>query len=137
MLTASSFAHYFIGKHVFDLSEEELYSVIYLQVFAFSPLSFFHCQLISDKKVSSCPHFMIFGTRVTQPFWTNKPSLSFFCAIVGTQIFAMFFAIYGVLSGPIGWGWGVSIMVISVAYFCLMDMVKVCIPYYFFFFLVF
>jgi len=106
LLTGSSFGHYFVGRYAFGLSEDYLHSVIYLQV-------------------SSCPHFMIFGTRVARPFWTNRPSLIFFCAIVGTQIFAMFISIYGVLSGPIGWGWGVSIMAVSTAYFCFMDMVKV------------
>lgn len=109
MLTASSFAHFFVARDVFGLNTDELHSVIYLQV-------------------SSCPHFMIFGTRVARPFWTNRPSLVFFLAIVGTQIFAMFVSIYGVLSGPIGWGWGITIMVISTGYFCIMDMVK-CLVY--------
>jgi len=105
MLTCSSFAHYFIARDVFGMSKGELYSIIYLQV-------------------SSCPHFMIFGTRVAKPFYTNRPSLVFFCAIVGTQIFAMFVSIYGILSSPIGWKWGVSVMCISIGYFCLMDAVK-------------
>lgn len=106
LLTASSFAHFFIARDVFGMTLEQVQTVIYLQV-------------------SSCPHFLIFGTRVQNYFWTNKPSLIFFIAIVGTQIFAMFISIYGVLSGPIGWGWGVSIMAISTAVFVLLDMVKV------------
>lgn len=77
ILTAASFAHYFIARDIFHLTKDELYSVIYLQV-------------------SSCPHFLIFGTRVARPFYTNYPSLPFFLAIIGTQIIAMFIAIYGV-----------------------------------------
>jgi len=105
LLSASSFAHYFIAREVFHFTKEEAQTVIYLQV-------------------SSCPHFMIFGTRVARPFWTNPPSLIFFIAVFGTQIFAMFISIYGVLSAPIGWSWGITIMCISIGYFVMMDLVK-------------
>lgn len=106
MLTGSSFAHYFIARDVFGVTGEELETIIYLQM-------------------SSCPHFVIFGTRVARPFWTNPPSLIFFVAIVATQIFAMFIAIYGIICpAPIGWPWGVTVLCISVGWFMVMDMVK-------------
>jgi len=57
-------------------------------------------------------------------FWKNAPSLLFFIAIVGTQIFAMYISIYGLIAFPIGWAWGISIMCISVGYFMIMDFVK-------------
>jgi len=51
---------------------------------------------------------------------------SFFIAIIGTQIFAMFISIYGIIApAAIGWGWGVSVMVISTLYMMVMDQVKV------------
>jgi len=106
MLMASSFAHYFIARDVFHLSEDQIETVLYLQM-------------------SSCPHFVIFSTRVPGYFWQSPPSLLFFIVIAATQVFAMFISIYGVLSGAIGWGWGVSIMCISVAWMAVMDVVKV------------
>eukprot|EP01137_Pigoraptor_chileana_P006979 Opistho-2@51916 len=106
MLVAASFAHYFIAKDVFNVSDDELDTIMYLQV-------------------SSCPHFVIFGTRLQQPFWTSRPSLVFFLAVAGTQVFAMFISVYGVIAYPIGWAWGASIMAISIGYFIIMDFVKV------------
>jgi len=106
MLTGASFAHYFIAKDVFKVTHDELNTILYLQM-------------------SSCPHFVIFSTRLPGPFWVRPPSFLFFLAIVGTHIFAMFISIYGVIAAPIGWAWGASVMCISVGFFFFMDAVKV------------
>lgn len=80
--------------------------------------------------MSSCPHFVIFSTRVPGFFWQSPPSLLFFTVIAATQVFAMFISIYGVLSAPIGWAWGVTIMVISVVWMSVLDVVKVLVYKY-------
>jgi H+-transporting ATPase len=46
-------------------------------------------------QISSCPHFVIFSTRLPGWFWENAPSLLFIIAVAGTQVFAAFVSIYG------------------------------------------
>jgi H+-transporting ATPase len=106
LLCGSSFAHFFIARDVFKVSREQLDTILYLQM-------------------SSCPHFVIFSTRLATYFWENAPSLLFFIAIVGTQIFALYISVYGLIAHPIGWGWGASVFCISVGYFIFLDIVKV------------
>ncbi|CAG8531837.1 1197_t:CDS:2 [Diversispora eburnea] len=108
LLTCASFAHFYIAHHVFGIQkdDERLETIMYLHI-------------------SSCPHFVIFSTRVSGFFWENLPSPIFFIAVMGTQVFAMFISIYGVLTPAIGWPWGVSIIGISLGYFFVLDFVKV------------
>ncbi|CAG8471316.1 12371_t:CDS:2 [Racocetra fulgida] len=91
LLTAASFAHFYIARYVFDigLDDQRLETIMYLHI-------------------SSCPHFVIFSTRLSGYFWENLPSITFFIAVMGTQVFAMFISIYGLLTAPVGWGWGVA-----------------------------
>ncbi|KAF8952476.1 hypothetical protein BGZ46_003476, partial [Entomortierella lignicola] len=107
MLTALSFAHFFIARNVFEVSDDQLEAIMYLHI-------------------SSAPHFVIFSTRLSGYFWENMPSPVFFIAVMGTQVFAMLICIYGVIVGEaIGWGWGVAVIGISLIYFILLDFVKV------------
>ncbi|CAG8559604.1 20789_t:CDS:2 [Dentiscutata erythropus] len=108
LLTAASFAHFYIALYVFNIGidDQRLETIMYLHI-------------------SSAPHFVIFSTRLSGYFWENLPSPTFFVAVLGTQIFAMFISIYGLLTPAIGWGWGVSIIVISLLYFFVLDFVKV------------
>jgi H+-transporting ATPase len=106
LLTGASFAHYYIAKDVFGFNAEKIASVMYLHI-------------------SSCPHFVIFSTRLSGYFWENIPSITFIIAVLGTQVFAMLISIYGLLTPAIGWGWGVSIISISLVYFVFLDFVKV------------
>ncbi|CAG8552960.1 13550_t:CDS:2, partial [Dentiscutata heterogama] len=108
LLTAASFAHFYIARYVFNIGidDQRLETIMYLHI-------------------SSAPHFVIFSTRLSGYFWENLPSPTFFVAVLGTQIFAMFISIYGLLTPAIGWGWGVSIIVISLLYFFVLDFVKV------------
>ncbi|KAI9504176.1 H(+)-ATPase [Coemansia spiralis] len=119
-LTALSFSVFFVARDVFHIpddankqSEDEtkdgrMETIIYLNV-------------------SSAPHFTIFSTRLAGFFWENLPSLTFTAAILATQVFAMFISIFGIhkLTTPIGGGWGVSLLAISLAYFVILDLVKV------------
>lgn len=106
LLTAASFAHYYIAKDVFHFDSEKIATVMYLHI-------------------SSCPHFVIFSTRLSGYFWENIPSITFIIAVLGTQVFAMLISIYGLLTPKIGWGWGVTIICISLGYFVFLDFVKV------------
>lgn len=44
----------------------------------------------------SAPHFVIFSTRVPGYWFQNVPSVVFSACIIGTQIVALFFSVYGV-----------------------------------------
>ncbi|KAJ3206609.1 hypothetical protein HDU67_008048 [Dinochytrium kinnereticum] len=109
LLMLVSFAHFFVARDVFGVSHQQLQTIMYLQI-------------------SSCPHFVIFSTRLPGWFWENAPSLGFLVAVVGTQVFAMFMSIYGIESlqtYAIGWGWGISIIAISLITFMFLDIIKV------------
>ncbi|KXN74725.1 proton ATPase [Conidiobolus coronatus NRRL 28638] len=103
-----SFAHFFTARDAFHVNDGQLQTIMYLHI-------------------SSCPHFVIFSTRVPGYFWTNLPSWIFFCAVMGTQVFAMLISVLGVpgLTTAIGWGWGFSIIALSLAWFIVLDFVKV------------
>ncbi|KAJ1659708.1 hypothetical protein IWQ61_001261 [Dispira simplex] len=110
LLTAMSFAHFFVAKDAFGiaLTDPRLETIMYLHI-------------------SSCPHFVIFSTRLSGYFWENLPSVFFTVAILGTQVFAMLISVFGVqgLTESIGWGWGCGIMGVSLVYFMVLDVVKV------------
>ncbi|KAG9299910.1 hypothetical protein G9A89_009637 [Geosiphon pyriformis] len=110
-LSAASFAHFFIARDVFNIPEHDdndkrLQTIMYLHI-------------------SSCPHFVIFSTRLSGYFWESLPSPMFFIAVMGTQVFAMFISVYGVLTDAIGWPWGISIIGVSLGYFFILDFIKV------------
>ncbi|KAI9179552.1 hypothetical protein H9P43_004880 [Blastocladiella emersonii ATCC 22665] len=112
LLTGASLAHYYVAKWHFGDREDAvgyLHTVIYLQV-------------------SSCPHFVIFSTRVGTYFWKSPPSLLFTVAVGGTQVFAMVMSIIGwhdMDAEPIGVAWGFGIMGVSLAFMAFLDLVKV------------
>ncbi|KAL1919362.1 uncharacterized protein VTP21DRAFT_2055 [Calcarisporiella thermophila] len=111
LLACMSFAHFYIARDVFHVTDGQLEGIMYLHI-------------------SSCPHFVIFSTRIPGYIWQNFPSLIFSIVIIATQIFAMFMSIYGAFGSgehvePIGWPWGIVIMCISFAYMFVLDFVKV------------
>jgi H+-transporting ATPase len=115
LLMVISFAHFFVLKSYFDATEEPLMAYRKLQTAMYL-------------QISSCPHFVIFSTRVTTWWWKNKPSFTFLASIIGTQIVAMFMAVYGwkgVEAYPIGWTLGAGIMAISLVAFMFLDIIKV------------
>jgi H+-transporting ATPase len=122
LLTGASFGHFYVARHIlrkdypeqdedgeYVIADKKLQTVMYLHI-------------------SSCPHFVIFSTRLSGYFWENLPSPIFIAAILGTQVVAMLMSIFGLGEDTlyeIGWGWGCSIMAISLGYFILLDFVKV------------
>lgn len=110
-LSAFSFAHFYIARDVFKVSDNQLNSIMYLHI-------------------SSAPHFVIFSTRVPGYWYTNIPHWLFTVCILGTQVVALLFSVYGVFGegegvAPISWGWGMSVLGISFIIFMLLDYVKV------------
>ncbi|KXS21078.1 plasma-membrane proton-e [Gonapodya prolifera JEL478] len=112
-ITGLSFAHYFIARDVFNLPVEQIQTIMYLQI-------------------SSCPHFMIFSTRLPSWFWENRPSWLFILAVGGTQVFALFMSIFGIngLCVAVGPAWGLTVICISLLSLFPLDFVKVMIIRY-------
>lgn len=76
------------------------------------------------------PHFVIFSTRVPGYWWKNIPNWLFTVCIIGTQIIALFFSVYGIFGehegvAPCGYPWGLAVLGISLVYFMILDVVKV------------
>jgi H+-transporting ATPase len=113
LLTGLSFAHFFIFRDVFHVTPDQLHTVMYLHI-------------------SSAPHFVIFSTRLAGFFWENLPSMIFFLAVMGTQVFAMFMSWFGVkgLTVAIGPAYSIGIIVVSLLYFVILDIVKVLVMRY-------
>ncbi|KAI8366007.1 proton ATPase [Radiomyces spectabilis] len=111
LLAALSFGHFYVARDVFKVTDNELHSIMYLHI-------------------SSAPHFVIFSTRVPGYWWENMPHWIFTVCIIGTQIIALFFSVYGVFGehegvAPCGYGWGFSVLGVSLVFFMLLDVVKV------------
>lgn len=107
LLMFISFAHYFYARDL--VTPDQLHTIMYLQI-------------------SSCPHFVIFSTRVSTLWYKSLPSATFFTAIMGTQVIAMIMAIFGVSflqATAIGPAWGFGILAVSTVMFMLLDLVKV------------
>jgi len=73
---------------------------------------------------------VIFSTRIADYWWRNRPSIVFTGVILGTQVIALIFSIFGVFGesssvGAISWAWGLSILGVSLVTFMLLDFVKV------------
>ncbi|GAA5816404.1 hypothetical protein MFLAVUS_009933 [Mucor flavus] len=111
LLAALSFAHFYVARDVFHVTDNELHSIMYLHI-------------------SSAPHFVIFSTRVPGYWYTNMPNWLFTVCIIGTQIVALFFSVYGIFGeeegvAPCGYPWGLAVLGISLVYFMFLDVVKV------------
>ncbi|TPX54694.1 H+-exporting ATPase [Powellomyces hirtus] len=104
-----SYAHFFVARDVFKVTDGQLKTIMYLNI-------------------SSCPHFVIFSTRVSTWFWKSRPSWTFILAIGGTQVIAMLMSVFGVEAleaEAIGWGWGCGVMAVSLVAFMFLDAIKV------------
>jgi H+-transporting ATPase len=83
-----------------------------------------HAQTMMYLKLSVAGHLTIFLTRTRGPFWSTRPARILWVAVVGTQIVATMFAVYGFLMTPLGWGWALFVWGYALAWFLVNDRVK-------------
>jgi H+-transporting ATPase len=101
----ASFGLFYLGEKVFHLSREAIQSLMYL-------------------KLSVAGHLTIFITRTRGPFWSIRPARILLTAVIGTQLVATVFAVYGILMTPIGWGLGAAVWGYALAWFLVNDRIK-------------
>ncbi len=83
-----------------------------------------HAQTMMYLKLSVAGHLTIFLTRTRGPFWTIRPAKILWMAVLGTQIVATLFAVYGFLMTPLGWEWALFVWGYALAWFLVNDRVK-------------
>jgi H+-transporting ATPase len=119
LLMIISFAHYFVGLNYFP-------DVLNMKTERLEPSKIL--QTIMYLQISSCPHFVIFSTRLSTWWWKSIPSFTFLGSIIGTQVLAMIISILGVdwlQVTAIGPAWGFGVLGISMVAFMFLDVVKV------------
>ena len=102
----SSFGILYIGLEVFHLSPVVLQSFIYL-------------------KLSVAGHLTVFVARTRGPFWSVKPAVPLFLAVVITQLIATLITVYGVLLPAMGWGLALFVWAYAFVMFFITDRLKV------------
>ena len=100
-----SFLLLFLGERVFSLDRSLIPSMMYL-------------------KLSVAGHLTIFVTRTRGPFWTIRPARVLWLAVLGTQLFATFLAVYGIFMAPVGWGLALLIWLYCLFWFLVEDRMK-------------
>jgi H+-transporting ATPase len=101
----AAFGLFFLGDRVFHLDRPHLQTLMYLML-------------------SVAGHLTIFLTRTRGPFWSIRPAIILWAAVLGTQIIATFIAVYGLFMTPLGWGWAGFVWGYAVAWALLGDRVK-------------
>ena len=101
----ASFGLFYLGERVFHLNREVIQSFMYL-------------------KLSVAGHLTIFVTRTRRAFWSIRPAPILLAAVVGTQLIATLFAVFGIFMAPIGWGWALFIWGYALAWFLVNDRIK-------------
>ena len=120
LLMLVSFAHFFVAKAAYPFTMDG--------VVADNEVNWKIVQTIMYLQISSCPHFVIFSTRLSTWWWKSAPSWFFTLAIVGTQVVAGIICLIGpeaLEAYPIGWQWTVGVLAVSAVIFMLLDVVKV------------
>lgn len=102
----SSFFILYVGLNVFHLSTALLQSFIYL-------------------KLSVAGHLTVFVARTKGHFWTVRPALPLFLAVVITQTIATLIVVYGFLLPAIGWYLAAFIWIYALIAFVITDFIKV------------
>jgi H+-transporting ATPase len=101
----SAFGLFYLGERVFHLDRPHIQTLMYL-------------------KLSVAGHLTIFLTRTRRSFWSIRPALVLWVAVLGTQIVATLIAVYGLFMTPLGWGWALFVWGYALAWFLLNDRVK-------------
>ena len=83
-----------------------------------------HAQTMMYLKLSVAGHLTIFLTRTRGPFWSIRPAKVLWMAVLGTQVIATLFAVYGFLMTPLGWRWALLVWGYALVWFLVNDRVK-------------
>jgi len=102
----TSFLILYIGLDVFHLSHEVIQSFIYL-------------------KLSLSGHLMVFIARTKGHFWSIKPAMPLFLAVIVTQFIATLITVYGFLLPSMGWNLAIFIWIFCLIEFVIVDFLKV------------
>jgi H+-transporting ATPase len=102
----SSFAIFYIGRHLFHLSGDILQSFIFL-------------------KLAIAGHLTIFVSRTRGFFWSLKPSSGLLWSAILTKVVATLFAIFGWFVAPIGWKLAGIVWAYALVAFVVTDLLKV------------
>jgi H+-transporting ATPase len=103
---ASTFILLYIGADIFQLNPSMLQSFIYL-------------------KLSVAGHLFLFVARTKHHFWSMKPALPLFLAVVCTQAAATLIVVYGILLPAIGWKLAIFVWLYSLVEFIIVDFAKI------------
>ncbi|MGA7367804.1 MAG: plasma-membrane proton-efflux P-type ATPase [Nitrososphaeraceae archaeon] len=103
---ASTFIFLYIGNDIFHLNSSVLQSFIYL-------------------KLSVAGHLFLFAARTRHHFWSIKPGMPLFLAVICTQITATLITVYGVLLPAIGWQLAIFVWIYSLIEFVIVDFSKI------------
>lgn len=101
----AAFGLFYLGDRVFHLDRPHLQPMMYLML-------------------SVAGHMTIFLTRTRGPFWSIRPAMILWIAVLGTQILATFIAVYGFLMPPLGWRWAGFVWGYALVWALLSDRVK-------------
>ncbi|MGA8857849.1 MAG: plasma-membrane proton-efflux P-type ATPase, partial [Candidatus Bathyarchaeia archaeon] len=101
----SSFLMLYIGQRVFLLTPAVLQSFIYL-------------------KLSVAGHLTVLVARTKKSFWSIKPSILLFMAVVVTQTIATIITVYGILLPAMGWGLAMFVWAYALIAFVITDFLK-------------
>jgi H+-transporting ATPase len=101
----AAFGLFYLGDQVFHLDRPRIQTLMYLML-------------------SVAGHLTIFVTRTRGPFWSIGPARILWLAVVGTQTFATFIAVYGLFMKPLGWRWALFVWGYALVWFLINDGVK-------------
>jgi H+-transporting ATPase len=75
-------------------------------------------------KLSVAGHLTVFVARTKKSFWSIKPSIQLFMAVVVTQTIATIITVYGILLPAMGWGLALFIWAYALTAFVITDFLK-------------
>ena len=108
----SAFGLFYLAEKVFRLSDDLEQKRLMIQTLIYL-------------KLSVAGHLTIFLTRMRGPFWSIRPARILWVAVLGTQIVATLFAVYGFgLMEPLGWKWAMFVWGYALVWFLVNDRVK-------------
>jgi H+-transporting ATPase len=100
-----SFGIFFLGESVFNLTRDNVQTLVYLNL-------------------SVGGHLTVFAARTRGPFWSIRPAPILLMAVLGTQLVATLIAVYGLFMHPLGWGYAGLVWGYCLGMFLIQDRVK-------------